>query len=114
MDYMPQISNARTAKRIPLSTMKHTALLLDNIESAGSVKYLYILAIFDHATEEPCLFIASEENLYDSESRSGSHFLGLFPGNGHRNLGCSDDWADIEKFEKRSVELAEEYLTNKS
>jgi hypothetical protein len=105
MDYAPVIGAATPVKRIPLPSGKHTAILLDNIESKGSVQYRFILAVFSDQTREPCLFVTSEVNAMAKELGGGSHFLGLFPGDGHMNYGDSDDWADMEKFEKAAVEL---------
>lgn len=110
MNYAPVIGDATPVKRIPLATGKHTAVLLDNIESKGSVEYRFILAVFDDETREPCLFVASEVNAMAEKLQGSSHFLGLFPGDGHANLGSSDDWADIGKFEEAAVELAIQHL----
>jgi hypothetical protein len=38
----------------------------------------------------------------------GSHFLGVFDGNGHINQGGSDDWADEEKFTARALQIIRE------
>ncbi len=110
MYYAPAIGDATPVKRIPLVTGKHTAVLLDNIESKGPVEYRFILAVFDDETRKPCLLVASEVNALAKELGGGSHFLCVFPGDGHRNLGSSDDWADIAKFEEVAVGIATEHL----
>jgi hypothetical protein len=110
MNYAPVIGAATPVKRISLPSGKHTAILLDNIESKGSIEYRIILAVFNDQTREPCLFVASEVNAMAKELGGGSHFLGLFPGDGHMNYGDSDDWADMGKFEKAAVELAIQHL----
>ena len=47
---------------------------------------------------EPFLFVASEAR----EAFGGAcHSLGVFPGEGHLNLGDSDEWAARDKFEVR-------------
>ncbi len=110
MNDAPVIGDATPVKQIPLATGKHTALLLDNIESKGSVEYRFILVVFDDESGKPCLFVASEVNVMAEEPEGGSHSLGLFLGGGHASLGSSDDWADIWKFEKAAVELANQQL----
>jgi len=114
MDWTPVIGKSRTVKYIPLSTGKHTALILDEIESLGLVQYLYILVVFDDSIKQPCLFISSELNKTAEEPGEGSHFLGVFSGDEHHNLGASDDWADIVNFEREAVKLAFEYLNESS
>ncbi len=112
MNYAPLFGKARQVRGIPLVTSgNHTAYLLDDIESTGVIEYLFILAVYDDLRSRPCLYIASEVNANAEETGGGSHYLGLFPGDGHENHGSSDNWADIEKFEKAAIQLATQYLT---
>ena len=111
MNYWPVIGDATPVKRISLPSGQHTAVLLDHIESTGAVKYRYILAVFDNQRREPCLFVSSEVNRMAKRFGGGSHFLGLFTEHGHMNHVDSDDWADIEKFEKAAVEFAAGHLS---
>jgi hypothetical protein len=83
------------------------AVLLGNIVSAGMVKYLYILVVYER-DGEPCLFVASEVNEEREAFGGGSHFLGVFPGDGHLNLGDSDEWANRERFVERALGIARE------
>ncbi len=110
MQYTPRIRNGRKVKRIDLSTGRHSAILLDNIESLGMVEYLFVLVVFENKIKEPCLYVTSEVNERSLVSGNGSHFLGIFKKDGHSNLGASDDWADINKFERAALQLATEYL----
>jgi hypothetical protein len=89
---------------------KHTITLLDKIVSAGSVQYTFILVVYENATDHPCFFVASEVNTMARQFGGGSHFLGVFSGNGHANLGSSDDWGDPKKFFPKAVEIAAEHL----
>jgi len=114
MEYMPMILGGTPVKRIRLASGKHTALLLDDIESKGAVKFRFILAVFDDETRNPCLFVTSEVNGAVEELGGGSHFLCLFSGDAHLNLGSSDDWADIRKFEEAAVKIATERLSESS
>ena len=87
---------------------KHTVLLFDNIESTGAVKYTFLLAVFDTATKQPVFFVASEINSTDASFGGGSHFLGVFDQEGHKNLGASDDWGDPREFFPKAMQIAGE------
>lgn len=101
VESMNQISDA------PLGD-KYTVLLFDNIKSAGSVQYAFLLGVFDNATREPVYFVASEVNEMAAAIGDGSHFLGVFTGEIHANMGSSDDWGDPRKFFSKAIRLAEE------
>lgn len=84
----------------------HVAILTGNIKSAGQIQYLYLLTVFERATEQPIYIVASEVNGMRDAFGGGSHFLGVFDGRGHLNLGDSDDWADVGLFMKKALALA--------
>ena len=51
-------------------------------------------------------------NRVASPDSGRSHFLGVFPGGPqHINLGASDDWADIEKFANKALEVIVEHFS---
>jgi len=107
MPYAPAITSATPVAQFEVAG--HTAVLLDEIVSAGSIQYLYILVVY--ATDgEPCLFIASEANAMQHRFGGGSHFLGVFRDGSHLNLGDSDEWADREQFVEKALEIAENQL----
>lgn len=108
MNYIPMIASANSRTHYTLG--KYTAILFDKIRSAGAVEYKFVLAVFDEQTKSPCLFVASEVNSTVKEFGGGSHFLGVFPGHGHENMGASDDWADIDKFTIRALAVVQERL----
>ena len=91
-----------------------TAELLTDLVSTGLVQYEHVLRVASPDTGETLLWVASERNASwdpsDVEGTLGSHFLGVFPGDGHRNLGASCDWADLERFTARALEVAREQL----
>lgn len=101
VESMNQISDAPLGDR-------YTVLLFDNIKSAGSVQYAFLLEVFDNATREPVYFVASEVNEMAAAIGDGSHFLGVFTGEIHANMGSSDDWGDSRKFFSKAIRLAEE------
>jgi hypothetical protein len=102
---MPAVESMNRVGGAPLGE-KHTALLFDNIKSAGSVQYAFLLAILDNDTQEPVYFVASEVNTTAAAFGGGSHYLGVFDGSGHANLGSSDDWGDPRKFFPEAIRLA--------
>ena len=109
MQYMPAVESMNRVGGAPLGE-KHTALLFDNIKSAGSVQYAFLLAVFDNEKQEPVYFVASEVNTMAAAFGGGSHYLGVFDGSGHANLGSSDDWGDPRKFFPEAIRLAAERL----
>ena len=82
------------------------------------IEYLYLMPVFRVADQELCLCVASEKNRLHGKSFAGdgtmdvgeSHFLGVFPGDGHLNLGSSNDWADLDRFTAKALEVARQHL----
>ena len=105
MKYAPVIKSANPKQHFQVG--KHTAVLFGDIEPAGSVEYHLILAVFDE-NRQPCYFVASEVNSMANSFGGGSHFLGLFDGEGHANCGASDDWADETKFTTEALRIVRE------
>jgi hypothetical protein len=105
--YAPAIASAKPLARYRVAGRE--AVLLGDVVAAGRVEYLYILAVYD-PDGEPCLFVASEVNAMHATFGGGSHFLGVFPGEGHFNMGDSDEWADRERFTERALAIARERL----
>ena len=105
--YAPVVGKTTPVREYNLGS--HTAVLLGDIESSGGTKYLWILTVRD-ASGNPVLFLASEENRMATKEEKNSHYLGLFPGEGHVNFGASDDWADREIFASTAVEMAKHHL----
>jgi hypothetical protein len=105
MKYIPAIASENPIRQFQVG--KYSAVLLDDIESAGVVEYRFILVVYDD-TEQPCYFVASEVNNNANTFGGGSHFLGLFDGNGHASCGSSDDWADESKFTAEALRIVQE------
>ena len=104
----PSIESAEVLRRHRLGP--YGASLFGDIESSGSVQYLYVLALIELDQEEVSLYITSEVNDLAQEFGGGSHFLCVFNNEGHHNLGDSDDWADLERFATKALSLAGELL----
>ena len=109
MNYLPAVDSMDRLDGMPLGPGHH-AVLCGNIKSAGAIQYLCLLVVYDRATEKPIYIVASEANAMRDALGGGSHYLGVFDGNGHANLGDSDDWADPEKFAARALAIAARHL----
>lgn len=92
--------------------------MLTEVQSLGSVEYLYVMPVFKVPENTLCLCVAAEKNRMHGRKLpgdgtfdpGGSHFLGLFPGQGHLNFGSSNDWADLDKFTAKALDLARGHL----
>jgi hypothetical protein len=109
MNYMPAVESMNRLDGGPLGE-NHVAIFFDQVKSAGQIQYAYLLVVYDRVTEKPVYIVASEVNTMRDGLGGGSHFLGVFPGDGHLNLGDSDDWADADKFLHRAIGLAATHL----
>jgi hypothetical protein len=76
----------------------------------GPVHYEYVLSATDRRIEKITFFITSERNTLHETLGTGSHFLCLFINNRRVNLGPSDDWGDIEKFEATARRIIEQVI----
>jgi len=105
--YFPIVQDARLVKRYAAGT--YEVVLLTDVKCAGIVRCSHLLVAFNKGEQEPCYVIAAEVNNLGSPG-DGSHFLGCYPGSAHINLGCSDDWGDLSRFEKKARELMSQDL----
>jgi hypothetical protein len=108
LPYRPLITAAQPKAHFSLG--EHNAVLFGNIKSVGGIEYLYVLEVTAKNAPEPCLIVTSEVNAMARSSRSGSHFLGVFEHIGRRILCPSDDWANLESFTERPLQIARNYL----
>jgi hypothetical protein len=106
--YWPVIEGGRISRVFRLG--RYRAALVTGMSSPGSVQYLHVLFVFQEPEARLCLCVASEENSFPAESGGDSHYLGVFPGDGHLNLGASNDWANVELFTSRALDIAAENL----
>jgi hypothetical protein len=95
------------SKQFHTSKLRIVFLFGSGLSSLGSIEYTYLLGVFDTKTEQPVYFVASEISSTAKAFGGGSHFLGVFDGEGHSNLGSSDDWADSESFFAKATALVE-------
>jgi hypothetical protein len=104
--YSPRVKSAKCIRKYRL--VPFTFQLFSEIESLGSIEYLYILAIYRDGSEHPRLFVTSEKNIL--VFGGDSHFLCLFTDSSHINMGASDDWANLDRFITEALLLATKHL----
>ena len=109
MPYRPLVTSMNPLGR-ELLTDRYTAVLFDQIESAGSIGYAYIVAVYDTVSDEPVYFVTSEFNAMASTSDSGSHFLCAFEDDRHVNMGASDDWGEATLFFPEALRRATDWV----
>lgn len=121
MVYLPDLAEGRLVRyyhfRHPQFGPSSCVLVSDCKANSPNLQYAHVLYVYeggDFIMGRPCFAVASEVNQGPAVSIGRSHFLGLFPGDGqqiHINLGASDDWADIQKFTPRALELIVEHFS---
>ena len=105
MNYVPWTEGGVVVAERELGGFR--AVLLTEVESPGGIKYAHMLLVTAAGADAPVLAVASEKM---ATGGPGSHVLGLFPGNGHVNLGVNDEWADLRAFDVESHRIAAEHL----
>jgi hypothetical protein len=108
--YLPHLKYAHPVRRYSIGD--YAATLLSDCETTSDViDYAHVLVVYQiitsTATATPALVIASETNT--NLQKDGFYFLCTFASE-HRNYGASQDWGDLEKFEKAALQLAGQVL----
>jgi len=111
MQYAPAVESSNPRQKFRVGN--YTVILFDNIIARGPVKYLFMMVAYDDS-QQPCLFVTSEVNPMAKRFGGGSHFFGVFDGSGHINQGGSDDWADVEKFTAKALQIIKEKSDNET
>ena len=112
--YMPDLLDARHVGNYLLDS--YLAMLFTDCKSAGVVEYTHVLFVYEFGPERtpdklpPRVMAVAAEANGSALVEGGSHFLGVFPGSGHMNLGDSDAWADLDTFTAKALEIVTEHL----
>lgn len=106
--YGPAIESSEILENFTTDALE--ARLLGNIQSLGTIKYLYVLAVYRLGETTACTFITAEINAMAQVFGGGSHFLCAFADGSHLNFGSSDTWADRENFKEKALAMAKEYV----
>lgn len=111
--YLPMLTDARVVNRYKIGP--YLAVVLTDCKSDGVITYQHVVMVYIFETEpggesrpRPVMAVAAErsEILDDHDS----YFLGVFPGDGHLNMGHSSDWANLGKFTTRALEVIAGHL----
>ena len=108
MEYMPTVESMDRIDGGPLGDA-HVGILFGNIKAAGRIQYAYLFVVYANAERQPVFIVSSEVNSTHKTLGGGTHFLGVFDGQGHLNLGDSDDWGDLDKFVPKALAVVEEH-----
>lgn len=111
--YLPYIKKAD--RHSQYVSAGYVMIVLTNCVSGGAVEYTHVLIIYQPGGQskrdlEPIMAVASEVNQMHQPGDNCSHFLGVFDGGAHLNMGCDDAWADLDTFVERALEIAVERL----
>ena len=104
--YAPVLKNFRPAYRYRIGNLM--LLVVTDCESVGMIQYKHVLYAFRINEAQPIFAVAAEINSISAQTDPDRLFLGVFPGNGHENLGMSPDWADLDKFTDRALKIVQE------
>jgi|GEM_PF-3801575 len=102
--YFPIILQSRLVKECDVENY-HIELLTD-VKNGRIIKCPHILIAYKEGETEPFYAIASEASI----SIAKTFFIGAYPGRGHKSYGYSEEYGDLDVFEKIAVELMEEAL----
>jgi hypothetical protein len=113
MVYLPVIESAYQHSGYQMGP--YLAVLYTECVSLQAVAYAHALLVYEQRAPGyvPVMAVAAEVNAFDERGDCG-HFLGIFPGSlgsgvAHSNLGCDEDWADLERFATRALALVADY-----
>ena len=116
--YLPELADARFVRNYVFRHPQRgpcSCVLVTECRTNSPIQYAHVMYIYeqgDFLTGRPCFAVASEVNRVASPDSGRSHFLGVFPGGPqHLNLGATDDWADIEKFANKALEVIVEHFS---
>jgi hypothetical protein len=115
--YLPHLNKARIVKAYRFQSPRfgaHCCVLLTDCASPSSVLYAHVMIVNRgvFVFGQQCFAVASEINKQASSGGEHSHFFGVFSGllGGpmHENLGASNEWVDLDKFEQRALAIITE------
>lgn len=102
--------SSNLVKEIILEKNNVRAELFKDVKSSSSMGYEYYLDVFELDSGDKLLTVTSERNMFRNELGGSSHVLCMFKQSKHINFGGSNEYSDIEKFEKADLKIALKYL----
>ena len=130
--YAPRIKSARRVREHRLSGTLSAVLMTDIVSESRLIAYRHLLVVCKSNVPEPVAYISAEARAplvtrfrqftaasgavfpdFDlpDDRGLGSHYLCTFVAGRHGNCGASDDWADLDKFERAALELVPTLLS---
>jgi hypothetical protein len=124
--YAPRIKSVRRVREHRLSDTLSAVLLTDIVGESSFIEYRHLLVVCKSGEAEPVACVSAEARAplatrfrqfaaasgaafpafeLPDDCSLGSHYLCTFVAGRHGNCGCSDDWADLDKFERAALEL---------
>lgn len=115
-EYWPQTNGGTNRKRFRFG--EYVAIVrsdFDPIDDEDEIEYLFVMAVFKLPELQLCLAVASEmsagvrglhERHPELAPEGNEAFLGVFSSGAHSNLGTSSDWADLDKFVTKALDVA--------
>lgn len=118
MLYLPDLAEAEFVRHYFFQHPQHgpcsCVLVTQCKANSPNLQYAHVMYVYaqgDFLTGKPCFAVAAEVNRIAPPGSGRSHFLGMFAGEPrHVNLGASDEWADIEKFTAKALEVIAEHF----
>jgi len=89
---------------------KYAGILWHRIESGSATKYEFIMAVHDSETDLACMFVASEINEEAAQDSGDTHYLGVFLEDEYERIEPSADWAHVDKFKNRALQIVMDKL----
>jgi hypothetical protein len=116
--YLPDLADAQFVRHYFFRHPQHgpcsCVLVTQCKANSPNLQYAHVMYVYeqgDFLTGRPCFAVAAEVNRIAPPGSGRSYFLGMFPGEPqHVNLGASDEWADIEKFADKALEIIVEHF----
>jgi len=106
--YLPTLKNARPVYHYQIGS--YIAVVVTDCESVGMISYTHVLFLLEPRKQEPIFAVAAELNSFTASISTERLFLGVFNGQGHLNLGMSEDWADLDKFTARALKIVTDHF----
>src|SRR3954465_4912475 len=104
--YLPVLKNARPVYRYRIGN--YVAVIVTDCESIGMIQYTHVLFLLEAGQAQPIFAVAAEMNNLSIARGQTDLFLGVFANNRHENHGTSPDWADLNKFSARALQIVVE------
>jgi hypothetical protein len=116
--YLPTITDGRRVATYTIGP--YIAIVLTDCESTGMIEYKHAVFVYlpdphdDQVRPQVVMAVAAELtplNLTSKqEDQAPAYFLGVFPGDGHRNMGLSTEWGDVNKFTKKAISVIQDHF----